>query len=90
MPDGSYAIYRRFAGTWIDLVPSTKNGQIKSGTNAVNEFSVVLVDNFGALFVNNVKVQEFRGQPPQGGGAVGLFAESKSTVPTSGAFWISP
>ena len=74
------SIFRKFAGTWINLVPRTKNGQIKSDTNAVNEVTVALVDNFGALFINNVKVQEFRGQPPQGGGAVGLYAESESTV----------
>ena len=80
VPDGSYDIFRKFAGTWINLVPRTKNGQIKSDTNAVNEVRVALVDNFGALFINNVKVQEFRGQPPQGGGAVGLYAELESTV----------
>ena len=78
--DGRYSIYRRFAGTWINPVPPTKSEQIKTGTNAVNELRVVLVDNFGALFINNVKVQEFRGQPPEGGGAVGLYAESESSV----------
>ena len=72
--------HEEFAGTWINLVPSTKNEQIKSDTNAVNEVRVVLVDNFGALFINNVKVQEFRGQPQKGGGAVGVRAESESTV----------
>ncbi len=80
LPNGSYAIYRRIAGTWINLVPSTKTEQIKSDTNAVNEVRVVLVDNFGALFINNVKVQEFRGQPQKGGGAVGVRAESELTV----------
>jgi hypothetical protein len=79
-PGGSYSIYRKQAGTWINLVPATKNDQIKTGANAVNEVSVVLVDNFGALFINNVKVQEFRGQPPKGGGAVGLHAESEPAV----------
>ena len=79
-PDGSYAIWRRFAGNFISLVPRTKNEQIKSRTNAVNEVRVVLVDNFGALFINNVKVQEFRGQPPKGGGAVGLRVQSEATV----------
>ena len=79
-PDGTYTIWRRFGGDFISLVSPTKNEQIKTGTNAVNEVRVVLVDNFGALFINNVKVQEFRGQPPKGGGAVGLLAESESTV----------
>jgi hypothetical protein len=78
--DGSYAIWRKFAGNFISLVPRTKNEQINSGTNAVNEVRVVLVDNFGALFINNVKVQEFRGQPPKGGAALGLRGESEPTV----------
>jgi TIR domain len=78
-PDGTYAILRKFNGEYSYLVPRTKNEQIKSGINAVNEVRVVLVDNFGALFINNVKVQEFRGQPPKGGGAVGLRAQSEPT-----------
>jgi len=78
-PDGSYWISRYFGGTWITVIPRTNSAQIKTGANAVNEVAVTLVDNFGALFINNVKVQEFRGQPPLGGGAVGLHAESEAT-----------
>ena len=74
------AIWRKFGGNLVGLVSRTKNEQIKTGTNAVNEVRVVLVDNFGALFINNVKVQEFRGQPPKGGGAVGLRAQSEPTA----------
>jgi len=51
---------------------------IKTGVNAINEVAVTLRDNFGALFINNVEVQGFRGQPPTGGGAVGLHAESEA------------
>jgi hypothetical protein len=80
LPSGSYAIYRRIAGNWINVIPRTKSDQVKSGTKVVNEVSVVLVDNFGALFVNSVKVQEFRGQPPTGGSAVGLYAGSEATA----------
>ena len=75
-PNGSYWISRRIGRLRINLVPSTKNEQIKGDTNAVNEVRVVLVDNFGALFINNVKVQEFRGQPQKGGGAVGGYARN--------------
>ena len=79
-PDGNYWISRLFAGTWINVIPRTKSEQIKTGTNAINEVTVALVDNFGALFINNVNVQEFRGQPPKAGGAVGLRAESEPTA----------
>jgi hypothetical protein len=80
MPDGSYSIDRKFAGTWINLIPRTQNEHIMSGTNAVNEISVVLVDNFGALFINKVQVQKFRGQPPKDGAAIGLHAEAEPAV----------
>jgi hypothetical protein len=75
-PDGSYDIFRKLAGDYVTLVPRTKNDQIKTGINALNEIAISLINNFGALFINNVKVREFRGQPPKGGGAVGLRAES--------------
>jgi hypothetical protein len=79
-PDGDYWIGRLINGNWINVIPRTKNESIKGGTNAVNEVAVTLVNNFGALFVNNVKVQNFRGQPPKGGGAIGLHAESEQAA----------
>jgi len=75
-PDGGYWISRLLAGTWINLIRS-KSDQIKTGLGAVNEIKVELIDNFGALFINNTKIQEFRGQPPSGGGAIGLRGESE-------------
>jgi TIR domain len=85
-PEGSYSIFRRIAGTWVTLIPRTKNEQIKSDPNAINEVTVVIVGHFAALFVNNAKLQEFRGQPPRGGGAFGLFAGSEKTVPDEWRF----
>jgi hypothetical protein len=79
-PDGTYSIYRRIAGVWITLIPSTKNEQIKIGPDAINEVTVVIIGHFAALFVNNAKLQEFRGQPPKGGGAFGLYAESEKAA----------
>jgi len=79
-PNGDYWISRFFAGTWINLIRGTKSEQVKTGPDAVNEVAVALIDNHGALFINSVKVQEFRGQPPKGGGAVGLRAESEPTA----------
>jgi hypothetical protein len=79
-PDGEYWVSRLVAGNWVTVVPSTKSPQVKSGANVVNEVRLDLVDNFAALFVNNVKVQEFRGQPPESGAAVGLRADSETTA----------
>jgi hypothetical protein len=80
VPEGSYAIYRRLARNWIPVVALTKDEHLKTGVGAENEISVQVVDNFGALFVNGVKIREFRGQPPDGGAAVGLYAEAEEKV----------
>jgi TIR domain len=85
-PEGSYSIFRRIAGTWINLIPRTKSEQIKSDPNAINEVAIVVVGDFGALFVNNAKLQEFRGQSPKGGGAFGLIAQSEKAVPDEWRF----
>ena len=85
-PEGSYSISRKIAGTWITLIPPTKNDQIKSDPNAINEVTIVIAGHFAVLFVNNAKLQEFRGQPPKGGGAFGLYAESEKTAPDEWRF----
>jgi len=85
-PDGSYSIYRRIAGTWVTLIPRTKSDQIKSEPSAINEVTVIIVGDFAALFVNNAKLQEFRGQSPKGGGAFGLYAQSEKTAPNEWRF----
>jgi hypothetical protein len=85
-PEGSYSISRKIAGTWISLIPRTKNEQIKSDPNAINEVTIDIIGHSAALFVNGAKLQEFRGQPPKGGGAFGLIAQSEKTVPDEWRF----
>jgi hypothetical protein len=85
-PDGSYSIFRKIAGTWISLILRTKNEQIKSDPNAINEVTIDIIGHSAALFVNGAKLQEFRGQPPKGGGAFGLIAQSEKTVPDEWRF----
>jgi TIR domain len=85
-PDGSYSISRKIAGTWISLIPRTRNEQIKSDPNAINEVTIDIIGHSAALFVNGAKLEEFRGQPPKGGGAFGLIAQSEKTVPDEWRF----
>jgi hypothetical protein len=85
-PESSYSIFRRIAGTWVSLIPRAKNEQIKSDPNAINEVAIVIIGHSAALFVNNTKLQEFRGQPPKGGGAFGLYAGSEKSVPDEWRF----
>lgn len=84
--DGKYAVFRRLDAAWITVVPFTKSEHVNSGADAVNEIRVQLVDNFGALFINGVKITEFRGQPPKGGGAVGMHSEAEDNFASEWRF----
>lgn len=76
--DGSYAIDRRVAGQVVKVAPKIVHAAIKKGQSAENRVKVTIAGNLGTLFINDVKVQDFRGQPPASGSSVGLFGESEA------------
>ena len=76
--DGSFQVFRRLSGEWIRVVTRTKSEHIKSGLGATNELQVTTKDNSGTFYANGQKLVEFRGQPPDNGGAVGVHGEAES------------
>lgn len=76
--DGTYQIYRRLSSEWIPVVRRTKSEHIRSGLGEVNELQVTIKDNAGTLYINGKNMVEFRGQPPDAGGSVGLHGESET------------
>jgi len=77
---GTYAIYRHRAGVWIVVVPRTADDHIRREPGAVNEIRLELVDSTATLFINGAKIRQIRAQPAAGGGSIGLYAESETTV----------
>jgi hypothetical protein len=77
-PDGSYSVGRAVDGTILTVIPKTSDAAINKGPNAQNRLKVVLNGNVGTLFINDVKMREFRGQPPTGGSSFGLYADSET------------
>jgi 3-keto-disaccharide hydrolase len=69
---GSIDIIRLQRGKLLKPVPVQKNSAIITDPNGQNEIDVVVKGNHGTLFVNGTKVTEFTGNPPEGGGLVGL------------------
>ncbi len=82
--DGTAAVDRLVNGTWETVVEPTPSLGIKTAAGATNELEIVLRGNVGAFFVNGTKVADFRGQPPPGGGAPGVYGESGP----SGTTWL--
>jgi hypothetical protein len=76
--DGTYQVYRRLSNEWIPVVRRTKSEHIRSGLGATNALQVSLKENNGTFYVNGQKLTEFRGQPPEHGGAFGLHGESEA------------
>ncbi len=84
-PNGRFDIYRTFNGEWAK-VPPTKSDSIKSGLGVTNEIMVTFTGNMAALYVNERKLFEFRGQPPQNGGSMGVFAASEQAAESEWRF----
>jgi hypothetical protein len=77
-PDGSYSIDRRVSGSIVKVSPKAAHASVKKGQGADNRVKIVISGSTGTLYINDVKVQDFRGQPPPGGSAIGLFGESET------------
>jgi hypothetical protein len=75
-PTGKYGVSRKIDGEWATVVPPTAADKINHGPDAINRMKVKVDPNGTTIFINDVIVTNFRGQPPAGGTAFGLFAES--------------
>ncbi len=76
--DGTYASYRKIAGSWSTVVPRAKAASIRSGTNVVNQMKIATGENVASMFVNGVKVVDIWGQPLARGGSAGLYGQSEA------------
>ncbi len=73
---GTFAVYRHLANRWITVVPWTQNAAFKKGLNQANQIRVVTKGNQATLYANGTQVTAFSGQPPAGGGEIGLSGAS--------------
>lgn len=69
---GQFAVYRSQKGKYLTPIKWTANEAVKTGQGAVNHLSVVVNGNKATITINDKKVAEFKGQPPQGGSLPGL------------------
>jgi hypothetical protein len=75
-PDGNYWASRKINGEWVTVTQRAPAGAIHQGSDAVNRMKVVLDHNMASIVINDTSVIEFRGQPADAGGAVGLYGQS--------------
>lgn len=74
--DGRVGIFRLVANRWLNPVPVAPNDAVKKGFGESNTLRVVTKGNQALAYVNDKQVAKNTGQPPEGGGQVGLQGES--------------
>lgn len=85
--DGKFSVWRKMGqGRWLAPVGWQDQAAVKKGLNQENELRVVTKGNMATIYINGIEAASFKGFPPEGGGMVGLHAESGSAAPYIWAF----
>ena len=77
--NGSFAIYRWLNDRWLYPIAWQNNPEIKTAIGQVNKLRVVTKGRQATAYINDKEVATFSGQPPPGGGCIGLYGESSKT-----------
>ncbi|HXG30832.1 MAG TPA: hypothetical protein VNK81_04235 [Thermodesulfobacteriota bacterium] len=74
--DGWFSVKRWVNQRSLSPVPWRESASIKKGLGQTNELRVVTKGAQATVFINDTQVVSFNGQPPQGGGFIGMIAFS--------------
>jgi glucose/mannose transport system substrate-binding protein len=74
--DGSFKISHFVMDRWLTPVGWTANSAINGGIGQVNKLRVVTKGRQAIAYINDKEVITINGQPPQGGGCVGISGGS--------------
>ncbi len=75
-PDGRYGVIRRHKGRWMYPVAYRTHDVVKKGVGQWNDLRVTIKGTSATVFINGQELVSFKGQPPQGGGLIGVRGES--------------
>lgn len=73
--NGYVRVSRKQSNRWLTPVAWALVNGVNEGT-AVNELRLTVKGNQATIYVNGTKFSTFKGQPPQGGGLIGVYASS--------------
>jgi hypothetical protein len=75
-PGGVAGVYRLKDGKWSTIVDDAKLDSIKTGRDKVNSLRVTTNGKDAVAYVNDAKVADFKGEPPEPGQHVGFVAQA--------------
>ena len=84
--EGKVGVCRKVSGRWLYPLNYQDCADIKKGTGQWNVLKVVVRGNQATVSVNGKNVATFKGQPPDGGGMVGMYGESGATTKSQWQF----
>jgi hypothetical protein len=76
-PSGYAEIARKLNGKWVSIVDWKADPDIKTKAGSTNVLRVLLTGNSISAFVNDGKFATVKGQMPDGGGRIGMRAQSE-------------
>src|ERR1700676_3123100 len=83
---GYFKISRYVTDRWVQPVGWIENGAIDKGIGQVNKLRVVTKGRQAIAYINDKQVTTFYGQPPQGGGCIGVSGGSAENVQNTWQF----
>ena len=76
-PNGKIALERKVKGKWVTVLGWRQVANAKTGAGAKNVLRVTTTGNTITVYVNDEKIASVKGQQPDGGGQIGLRADSE-------------
>src|SRR5271156_203996 len=84
--NGSFKISHFVTDRWLTPVGWTENGAVNKGVGQANKLRVVTKGRQATAFINDQQVITINGQPPQGGGCVGISGGSAQDLQNTWQF----
>ena len=76
-PSGFAEIARKLDGKWMSVIDWRADPNIKTKAGSNNVLRVTMDGNDVTTYINDVKFASVKGQPPEGGGRIGMRAQSE-------------
>jgi len=83
---GYFKISRYVTDRWLQPVGWIENEAINKGIGQVNKLRVVTKGHLATAYINDKQVTAFNGQPPEGGGCVGVSGGSPENAQNTWQF----
>ncbi len=84
--EGLFAVKRYVDNRALTPVDWSENASIKKGVGQINELRIIIKGSQATAYINGTQVTTFNGQPPDGGGFVGVKGSSAEKSPITWEF----